>query len=160
MKNLYLSHSKLILFYTASQSYSSLGPQSLVHSWVHCCCSVTQSCPALCNCTDCSTPGFPVLHLSPRVCSNSCLLSQWCHPTISSSVTPFYSCLQPFPASGSFLTSSFLTSTAEYSLCTAKYIVNPNKYLMNEWKKEMNAQVSEQAQEPLEAEVYSCVESR
>ena len=31
---------------------------------------------------------------------------------------------------------------------------------MNEWKKEMNAQVSEQAQEPLEAEVYSCVESR
>ena len=42
MKNLCLSHSKLILFCTASQSYSSLGPQSLVHSGVHCCCSVTQ----------------------------------------------------------------------------------------------------------------------
>ena len=36
------------------------------------------------------------------VCSNSCPLSQWCHPTISSSVTPFSFCPQPFPASGSF----------------------------------------------------------
>ena len=40
---------------------------------------------------------------SPGVCSNSCPLSQWCHPTISSSVIPFSSCLQSFPASGSFL---------------------------------------------------------
>ena len=39
---------------------------------------------------------------SPRVCSNSCPLSQCCDPTISSSVTPFSSCLQSFPASGSF----------------------------------------------------------
>ena len=37
-----------------------------------------------------------------RVCSNSYPLSQWCHPTISSSVAPFSSCLQSFPASGSF----------------------------------------------------------
>ena len=35
-------------------------------------------------------------------CSNSCPLSQWCHPTISSTVVPFSSCLQSFPASGSF----------------------------------------------------------
>ena len=35
-------------------------------------------------------------------CSNSCPQSQWCHPTISSSVVPFSSCLQSFPASGSF----------------------------------------------------------
>ena len=42
------------------------------------------------------------LSLSPRVCSNSCPLSWWCHPTISSSVTPFSSCLQSFPASESF----------------------------------------------------------
>ena len=34
-------------------------------------------------------------------CSNSCPLSQWCHPTISSSIVPFFSCLQSFPASGS-----------------------------------------------------------
>ena len=39
---------------------------------------------------------------SPGVCSNSCPLSQWCHPTISFSVIPFSSCLQSFPASGSF----------------------------------------------------------
>ena len=39
---------------------------------------------------------------SPRAYSNSCPLSQWCHPTISSSVTPFSSCPQSFPASGSF----------------------------------------------------------
>ena len=39
---------------------------------------------------------------SPGVCSNSCPLSQWCHPTISSSVSPFSSCFQSFLASGSF----------------------------------------------------------
>ena len=38
-----------------------------------------------------------------KACSNSCPSSQWCHPTISSSVFPFSSCLQSFPASGSFL---------------------------------------------------------
>ena len=42
-----------------------------------------------------------------RACSNSCPLSQWCHPTISSSVIPFSSCLQSFPASGSFQMSWF-----------------------------------------------------
>ena len=39
---------------------------------------------------------------SLRVCSNSFPLSQWCHPTVSSSIAPFSSCLQSFPASGSF----------------------------------------------------------
>ena len=39
---------------------------------------------------------------SPRVCSNSCPLSQWCHPTVPTSDTPFSSCSQSFPASGSF----------------------------------------------------------
>ena len=42
------------------------------------------------------------LSLSSRVCSNSCPWSQWCHPTTSSSVAPFSSCPQSFPASGSF----------------------------------------------------------
>ena len=51
---------------------------------------------------DCSTPGFPVLHhLPPGACLNSCPLSRQCHPTISSSVIPFSSCPQSFPASGS-----------------------------------------------------------
>ena len=62
------------------------------------CCSITKSCPTLSNPMDCSTPGFPVLHQG----SNSGPLSWWCHPTISSSVTPFSSCPQSFPASGSF----------------------------------------------------------
>ena len=41
------------------------------------------------------------LSLSPRICSNSCPLSRWCYPTISSSVVPFSAYLQSFPASGS-----------------------------------------------------------
>ena len=47
---------------------------------------------------------------SPRACSNSCALSQWCHPTISSSVFPFSSCLLSFPASGSFPMSQLFVS--------------------------------------------------
>ena len=47
---------------------------------------------------------------SPGVCSDSGPLSQWCHPTISSSVTPFSSCLQSFPAPGSFPMSWLFTS--------------------------------------------------
>ena len=47
---------------------------------------------------------------SPGACSSSCLLSQWCHPTISSSVIPFSSCLQFFPALGSFPISQLFTS--------------------------------------------------
>ena len=44
---------------------------------------------------------------TPRACSNSCPSSWWCHPTISSSVIPFSSCLQSFQASGSFPMSQF-----------------------------------------------------
>ena len=47
---------------------------------------------------------------TPRVYSNSCPLNRWCHPTISSSVVPFSSCLQSFPASGSFPRSQFFAS--------------------------------------------------
>ena len=47
---------------------------------------------------------------SPGACSNSCPLSQWCHPTILSSVIPFSSYLQSFPAPGSLPTSQFFTS--------------------------------------------------
>ena len=48
---------------------------------------------------------LPCLSPTPRACSNPCPLSWWCHPTISSSVVPSSSCLQSFPASGSFLIS-------------------------------------------------------
>ena len=52
----------------------------------------------------------PCPSLTPGVYSNSCPLSQWCHPTISSSVVPFSSHLQSFPASGYFLVSQFFPS--------------------------------------------------
>ena len=50
---------------------------------------------------------------TPRACSNSCSSSQWCHPTISSSVVPFSSCLQSFLASGSFPLSQFFASCGQ-----------------------------------------------
>ena len=69
--------------------------------------SVAQSCPNLCNPMDCSTPGLPVHQKLPEFTQT---LVHWCHPTISSSVVLFSSCLQSFPASGSFLSSQFFTS--------------------------------------------------
>ena len=66
----------------------SLWPHGLQHAWL-----------------PCPSP-------SPRARSNSCSLSQWCHPSISSSVVPF-SCLQSFPASGSFPKSRLFTSSGQ-----------------------------------------------
>ena len=53
---------------------------------------------------------LPCLSQSPRVFSDSCLLNQWCHPTISSSVIPFSSCLQSFPTSEFFPVNQHFTS--------------------------------------------------
>ena len=53
---------------------------------------------------------LPCLLPTPKAYSNSCPLSRWCHPTILSSVVPFSSCLQSFPASGSFPVSQFFSS--------------------------------------------------
>ena len=69
-----------------AQSYPSLWPHGLQHA------------------------GLPHPSPTPRVCSNSCPSSGWCHPTISSSVITFSSCLQSFPESGSFLMSQFFAS--------------------------------------------------
>ena len=55
---------------------------------------------------------LPCTSPTPRVCSHSCPLSRWCHPTISSSVVPF-SYLQCFPASGSFPISQLFTSDGQ-----------------------------------------------
>ena len=49
----------------------------------------------------------------PGTYPNSCPLNPWCHPTISSSVLPFYSCFQSFPASGSFQMSQLFTSGSQ-----------------------------------------------
>ena len=78
-------HTSLLLFSFSVMS-NSLWPHRLQHT--------SLPCPS-------PTPG---------TCSNSCLLSQWCHPTILSSVAPFSSCLQSFLASGSFLMSRLFAS--------------------------------------------------
>ena len=62
---------------------------------------------------------------TPRTYSNSCPLSQWCHPTISSSVVPFSSCLQSFPASGSFPMNQFFTSGGQSIGASASASVLP-----------------------------------
>ena len=59
---------------------------------------------------------YPCPSPSPGVSSNSCPLSWWCHPTISSSVTPFSSRLQPFPASGSSPMSWFFGASSGQSI--------------------------------------------
>ena len=67
-----------LLFFSCSVVSDSLRPHGLQHARL-----------------PCPSP-------TPRACSNSCSSSRWCHPTISSSAVPFSSCLQSFPASGSF----------------------------------------------------------
>ena len=64
--------------------------------------SVAHSCLTLCDPMDLQHARPPCPSPTPRVHSNSCPLSQWCHPAISSSVIPFSSCPQSLPASGSF----------------------------------------------------------
>ena len=63
--------------------------------------------------------------LSPWVCSNLCPLSQWCHPTISSSVTPFSCCPQSFPASGSFPVSHLFPSGGQSPGASASAWIPP-----------------------------------
>ena len=63
--------------------------------------------------------------LSPGACSNSCPLSRWCHPTISFSVTPFSSCYQSLPASGSFPMSELFTSGGQSTGASASASVLP-----------------------------------
>ena len=66
----------------------------------------------------CSSP-------TPRVHPNPCPLSRWCHPTISSSVVPFSSHLQSFPASGPFSVSQVFTSGGQSSGASASASVLP-----------------------------------
>ena len=72
-----------------------LRTSSVQFSWV------AQLCPTPCDPMDCSTPGSPVLHYPPEP-AHSHPFNHRCHPTILSSVVPFSSCFQSFPASGSF----------------------------------------------------------
>ena len=72
--------------------------------------SVTQSCLTLWDSINHRHTRPPCPSPTPRIHPNPCPLSQWCHPTISSSVIPFSSCPQSFPASGSFQMSHLFVS--------------------------------------------------
>ena len=71
---------------------------------------------------------FPCPSPTPRAKSNSCALSWWCHPAISSFIIPFSSCLQSLLASGSFLKSQFLTSSGQSIGASASAISPSSEY--------------------------------
>ena len=68
---------------------------------------------------------LPCPSSTPRIYSNSYPLGRWCHPTISSSIVPFSSCLQSFPASGSFPMSQFFASDGQSIAVSASASVLP-----------------------------------
>ena len=84
--------------------------------------SVVQLCSIFCNPMDCSKPGFPVHHQLPEFTQTHV---HRCHSTVSSSVVPFSSCLQFFPASGSFPISRFFTSGGQSIGVSASALVLP-----------------------------------
>ena len=89
--------------------------------------SVMQSCPTLCDPMG-TRPPYP--SPTPGAYSNSCPLSRWCHPAISSSVVPF-SGFRSFPASGSFPVSQFFTSVRVASIVRVATIPpNPREWLV------------------------------
>ena len=92
---------KYVLLFSDSVLSDSLWPHGLLHTRL--------PCPSL----------------SPSVCSNLWPMNQWCHSTISSSVTPFYSCLQSFPASGSFPMSQLFTLGGQSIGASASALVLP-----------------------------------
>ena len=87
--------------------------------------SVVQSCPSLLQPHGLQYIKLPRPSPSPGACWNLCPSSQGCHPTISSSVIPFSSYLQSFPASGSFLVSQFLASGSRGTGASASASVLP-----------------------------------
>ena len=89
------------------------------------CCSVTQLCPSLCGPHGLHHARLPCPSPTPGAHSNSCPSSQWCYPTISSSVIPF-SYPQPFPASGTFLMSWLFGSGALSIGASSQASVLPN----------------------------------
>ena len=103
---------RFILFNVSWQSKNVANTTTFSHSistyWVQFS-SVAQLCLTFCNPMHGSTLGFPV-HYQLLEFAQTHVHQVWCHPTISSSVVPFSSCLQSFPASGSFPVSQFFTS--------------------------------------------------
>ena len=82
---------------------------------IYTCCSVAKSCMTLWS-HRLQHARLPCPSLSPRVCSNSCPLSRWCHPTISISVIHFSSSPQSFPGWESFLISWLFNEISSQSI--------------------------------------------
>ena len=89
----------------------SLGSTSHLFLFYFFYCSVTQLCPTLWDPMDCSIPGFPVHHHLPELAQTHVHWVNDERMSISSSVVPFFSCLQSFPASGSFPMSQLFMSS-------------------------------------------------
>ena len=89
--------------------------------------SVTQSCLALCNPQGLQHARPPCLSPTPGIHPNSCPLSRWCHPAISSSVVPFSSCPQSLPASKSFSMSQLFTWGGQSTGVSASVSFLPKK---------------------------------
>ena len=102
----------IIFFSTTIQKHQffTVQPSLWSNSHIHTCCWVTSVVSDSLRPHGLQHARLPYPWLTPGACSNSCPLSWWCHPTISSFVLPFSSCLQSFPASGSFQMSQFLAS--------------------------------------------------
>ena len=94
------------------------------NSMTLCISSVTQLCATLCDPMNCSMPDFPVYHQVLEL-AQTCASIQWCHPTISSPVIPFSSCLQLFPATGIFPKCQFFTSGGQSIGASASASVLP-----------------------------------
>ena len=109
---------------------TELSGKSLPYIFI--CCLVTQSCSTQST----AATRLPCPSPSPGVGSNSCPLSWWCHPTISPSVAPF-SCLQSFPASGSFPVSRLFASGGQSIGASASASILPMNiqvdFLKTDW---------------------------
>ena len=97
---------------------------------LYCCCSFTKSCLTLWNPINCSVPGFPVLHYLPEFAQT---LVHWVSDAIQPSlfsVTPFFSCPQSFPSSGSFPMSWLFTSGCQHYWSLSFNHSSSNEYSM------------------------------
>ena len=93
-------------------------------NWLFCC-SVAQSCPTLCDPHGLQHVRPPCPSPSPRVCSSSRSLRQWCRPAVSSSDALFSFCPQSFPASGTFPMTRLFTLGDQNTGASASALVLP-----------------------------------
>ena len=90
--------------------------------------SILASCVQLCDPHGLQVTRLPCPLSTPEACSNPCPLSWQCHPIISSSVVPFSSCLQSFPASGSFQMCQLFPSGGQSIRASTSASVLPSEY--------------------------------